>query len=544
MAEADPGSSLIAVVVTDLVGSTQRRSQVGEVAADRLDRSVHGTSSATVAEHGGIVVKGLGDGLLATFGSAADAVAAAIAVQQSVAAAHEVGLRVGVSVGDVARQADGDVLGLPVVEAARLCAAAETGQILVADVVRLLAHGRAGDVFRSVGALDLKGLPAPLAASAVDWEPLPAQRFPRPRPPVLHEWEALRFIGRHLELGALRRTLRRAEDGGRRVVLVAGEPGVGRSRLVTEALRLQASRRTSLLRVRCRPGAPRFDAVTRLLEGALEDWRATDLDGALGPAAPALAGVVPSIAGRLGLSTDELVQVDDVTDALLRLLRAWAAEGPVFLVVDDADAADPDTRALLAAVAAADQPAGFALVLTHDPSGAPVVDPALATDVLELERLADDEVVRIIEFAAGRSLTDEDHTDLGTVLALPVANNPLYLAHFLRLLRDRDLLVDDGDRVAPARRLTAEDVPGSVEAVIAARIEGLPEGLQAVLATAAADLEASDLDPDALAIACNRPVRDVFDALVHAERLYLLVATDQPGRFAFSHPLVAAVLRA
>ncbi len=165
-----------AVLFADVVGSTALRTRLGEDAADALVEVQEQLLTRAVRASDGTVVKLTGDGLLATFPAAASAVGAGVEVQQVV---HAHGLaeperafavRVGVSSGDVQRR-DGDVHGITVVEAARLCDAAEAGQVLVADVVRLLARDRGGHPFRPLGERVLKGLPAPLAVSEVVWEP-------------------------------------------------------------------------------------------------------------------------------------------------------------------------------------------------------------------------------------------------------------------------------------------------------------------------------------------------------------------------------------
>jgi class 3 adenylate cyclase len=123
-----------------------------------------------VEAHDGVVVKGLGDGVLARFGGAAAALAAAVGVQLA-ADSHSrhypeapLVLRVGVSAGDVALEDDGDLLGSAVIEAARLCGTACGGQILAAEVVTRLARGRGAFDFEAVGDLQLKGLASPVAA--------------------------------------------------------------------------------------------------------------------------------------------------------------------------------------------------------------------------------------------------------------------------------------------------------------------------------------------------------------------------------------------
>jgi len=162
MSARAPG--LATIVFTDLVGSTEGRARLGEDAAESL-RRVHDRLVATAFEsNGGQVVKHLGDGLMAVFSGAAEAVTAAVAAQRSLDRhnrsardGEQLDVRVGLSAGDVTFEND-DLFGTPVIEAARLCAAARGGQILAAEVVRVLAGGRGGHRFSAAGALELKGL--------------------------------------------------------------------------------------------------------------------------------------------------------------------------------------------------------------------------------------------------------------------------------------------------------------------------------------------------------------------------------------------------
>ena len=85
------------------------------------------------------------------------------------------GLRVGLSGGEVTRE-DDDYFGDPVVEAARLCATCESGQVLAAEWLRLMAGRRSRHECRSLGDLTLKGLPDPVETVEVLWEPLGAGR--------------------------------------------------------------------------------------------------------------------------------------------------------------------------------------------------------------------------------------------------------------------------------------------------------------------------------------------------------------------------------
>lgn len=203
----DPGPSLAAVLFTDLVGSTALRATLGEERADELRKLHDHLLTERLEAHGGRMVKGTGDGLVAAFASASDALSSAVEMQQAIErynrrpdAMAELSVRIGVSVGDVSWDG-GECFGTPMVEAARLEAVAEGGQIVCSDFVRVMARGRGGHRFRPLGELTLKGLPEPLAACEVEWErpkELPAELLPFPPSLVVHS--PLAFVEREEEL--------------------------------------------------------------------------------------------------------------------------------------------------------------------------------------------------------------------------------------------------------------------------------------------------------------------------------------------------------
>lgn len=161
------------VLFTDLVASTELLSRVGETAADELRREHFALLRSAIDETGGREVKNLGDGLMVAFGGVVSALSCAVAMQQAMTArppsSEPMSIRVGVAVGE-ADVDGGDYFGLPVVQAARLCAKAAGGEILATDVVRLLARSRGGFDLESVGLLELKGLEEPVEGFLVRWE--------------------------------------------------------------------------------------------------------------------------------------------------------------------------------------------------------------------------------------------------------------------------------------------------------------------------------------------------------------------------------------
>jgi class 3 adenylate cyclase/pimeloyl-ACP methyl ester carboxylesterase len=160
----------VTILFCDLVGSTERRARLGDDAADEFNARFFAALRGAITRDDGTEVKSLGDGLMAAFpASAADAVTCATEMHRAVADLDPDDpprLRIGISSGEVAQDGT-DWSGIPVVEAARLEAAAAPGQTLASAVVRSLVGTRRALRFRDVGTLTLKGLPAPLATVEV-----------------------------------------------------------------------------------------------------------------------------------------------------------------------------------------------------------------------------------------------------------------------------------------------------------------------------------------------------------------------------------------
>ena len=294
MAEGE-SSGTATVLFTDLVGSTASRARLGEEAAEAL-RKVHDRLvNAAIESKGGKVVKHLGDGVMATFASAADALSAAVAAQQALArhnrsgdAVEHLGIRIGLSAGDVVFEG-GDVFGTPVIEASRLCGAARGGQVLASEVVRLLAGSWGGHRFTPVGALELKGFADPVAAVEVGWT---IESAAVPMPVALVRPGSFRFVGRQGEAEAIARLGKEAAAGGEaRVVFVAGEAGVGKTRLVSEVARQLHREGASVLFGRCDedlgvPYQPFAEALSEYTAAAAPE----DLARQLGPLGGERAG--------------------------------------------------------------------------------------------------------------------------------------------------------------------------------------------------------------------------------------------------------------
>lgn len=531
------------IVMVDLVASTELRVALGEERADQLRRDVDGAFAAAVDESGGRTVKGLGDGILAVFTGAADAVSAAVAMQQAVVrlartVGVRLGLRAGCSAGDVSVEA-GDCFGTPVVEAGRLCSAAAEGQVLVADVVRVLARGRGGHSFESCGAIELKGLPDPVVTWSVTWEPETAGDGIRRQAP---------YVGRERERQVLRELVASASDGAGATVLVAGEPGIGKSRLVAEACReLQPGQ---VLWGGCHdgdvvPGAAFAEAIT--------DWArrldAGDLDPAhlieaLGPEGPVLASLVPPLRSLApDLPEPSSVPGDAAIARLQDAVCQWAArlptDGPAVLVIDDLHWADDTTVRLLRAVARAAPRQRLVVVGTYRETDLDRTHPfAEALPVLRreaeptritLEGLDADEVGDLLGRMAGHDVPPA----FAALLTEQCAGNPFFIREtILHLAEEGRITQRDGEWTATTADL---GIPEGVREVLGRRLARLSPTANQLLSVGAL-FEVSFPLP----VVCNvaKVEEDgALDAIDEALAAQVIRPTGKFDRYAFTHAL-------
>ncbi|MBA2311547.1 MAG: hypothetical protein H0V97_01970 [Actinobacteria bacterium] len=169
-------SGIVIILFSDLVGSTELLDRLGDDVAGGLRRKHFGLLRNAVSTHRGTEVKNLGDGLMATFPSAIDAVTCAIAMQQAVHRHGQqdpglrVAMRIGLHAGEPLREHD-DYFGSAVVLAKRLCDSAEGGDIIASELVQRIVEPRGFFRFEDRELPALKGGAIQPAASAVVWEP-------------------------------------------------------------------------------------------------------------------------------------------------------------------------------------------------------------------------------------------------------------------------------------------------------------------------------------------------------------------------------------
>ena len=169
--QIDRHSATAIILIVDIVDSTAITERMGDAAFREKSRELDAALRTLIADCGGIVIdaKTLGDGVLATFTAASQAIDAAMALE-SAASAAELQLHVGLHAGDVIRE-EGNVFGGAVNIAARISALSAPGEILASDVVRALARTSTGVGFEDRGEHALKGISEPQRVFAVKHAP-------------------------------------------------------------------------------------------------------------------------------------------------------------------------------------------------------------------------------------------------------------------------------------------------------------------------------------------------------------------------------------
>lgn len=495
-------SELMAVLFTDLVGSTDALASLGDLAADDIraqhDRALRGVISLA----GGNEVKHLGDGVMVSFESVSDALDCAAGMQEAIAvpgaiSGPRLGLRVGVAAGEVTHEGE-DIFGRPVVEAARLCALAEPDTVLLTDLARVLAGSRSHHQLTELGPRKLKGFPDPVTV----W-----------RLQSGHQVGELLPVGRSRELAAIDAFLAGVRKEQAESMLLRGSPGIGKTCLLEHAARLAAGGGFTVLRTRGAESESElaFAGISDLLRPVLGL-----LDSLPEPQAQALRGAL-----RL---TDSVAEPFAVAAATLGVLAAASEECPLLLVVDDAHWLDrPSLQALLFCARRLDaDPVGILFAVRDDATAAFGRD---GMAELVVSGLAASGAEALLERSWGRP------TDAGVAETLchATGGNPLALVELTRELSEGQLC---GSEPLP------DPLPSvsGIDAAFRRRVADLDPELSTALLVVAADQQGSLA---AVAAACRELGVDPV-VLEAAEATGL--ARVRGDRIEFDHPLLRSAV--
>ena len=375
---------------------------------------------------------------------------------------------------------------------------------------------------------------------------------PVPLPEQLGIVERAALVGREQELKAARAAWTAVcSGGGSGVVLVSGEAGIGKSRLVRELARESHQRGVVVVYGRCDedlaiPYRPFVECLSHLVAHVSDSVLADVNPGRLAE----LTRLIPSLVDRRPGLPASVVADSDVERYLLfgavgSLLTALARQSPVMVILDDLQWADRPTLQLLAHLAGL--PLGRVLLVgvhrdSERPSG-PLVEmlgalPGQATITrIALRGLTLSQAVALMAATAGRD-PDEAGGTLAGVLHREADGNPFYLVELFEHLLETGVITDlpDGRCTATVEGASI-DLPVSIRDVLRARLARL--GAETALVLSDAAVIGQEFDVDLLARTTELDGDHVLDLLEAAGRTALVAeAPDPPGRFRFAQALV------
>jgi class 3 adenylate cyclase/tetratricopeptide (TPR) repeat protein len=540
---------------TDLVGSTRLREVLGDDVADEVGVEHDRIIGAALSSTGGRLVKNLGDGALVVFDSSVDAVVAGQRIQEGVSLynrlagdAQQISVRVGINAGEIGTN-NGDVIGLPVAVASRVCDAAGGGQILVTDTVRLLIGRRARFPLVSIGAHTLKGMDSPVELWSVEdaaHETDPGSRGAVPFPAFLERAIPEHLVGREEQLSQLDAAYAAAATSVQLAVVI-GEPGIGKTSLTSLWCRTAGNGGAVVVAGRCTPDAALpyqpFVEVARAVLGAnprklLE----------VGPAAGNVARLVPGIHLPRGLpvpiQTDPDTTQHLMAEAFAALFKPTADEPPSVVVLDDLHWADEHSIAVLAHLARRDETSALVVGTYRDTDlvrSHPL--PKLLVDLrrdhrvvrIPLERLSDGEVEEMIRSHFGSEAAPE----IVESIADETQGNPFFVEEITSHLEDEGAIDVDGRWISETP-IDDYGIPEGVREVIGRRVEHLGDDVVSTLEVA------SVIGPDfsidvagAIAGLDERAVDRVVDAAMNAR---VIDEGDGADEFVFAHALLRQTL--
>jgi class 3 adenylate cyclase/RecA/RadA recombinase len=546
----------VTLLFTDVVASTELRTKHGDEAGHARLQSHDELIRRQLTEHGGREVKTIGDSFMVAFASARAAVDCAVGIQRRLdednrprQPEEQIQVRIGLHTGEVVRQ-DGDLFGEAVNAASRIVAKAAGGQILASEVVKsLLGHGRETELVHR-GRFRLKGFPERWRLYEVAWR---TEEAAGEAAPVVAERTP--FVGREQEMAELRRHMEQAIVGHGAIVLIRGEPGVGKTRLAQELVAEARARGMVDRTGRCyeMEGAPPYIPFIEMIQQTLRLGDPVALRGAFGESAGELARMVPELRRvyddippplELPPEQERLYLFNSVREFVERVSRAV----PLLLVLDDLHWADDATLLLMQHIAQQQHEMAVLTVATYRDVELDAARPLAQTlESLLRSRLAHRIALKPLPQAGVeamlRALTGQPPPPaLVDAIYAETEGNPFFVEEVFQHLSERGKLLDAEGRWRPDLQVSELDVPEGVRLVISRRLERVSDACRTALTDAA--VVGRDFSFELLQALTELDADAVLDAVDEAERANLIIASAEAGeaRFSFAHELIRQTL--
>ena len=561
----------VTVLFADLKGSMELLAERDPEDARAMLDPVLERMMAAVHRYEGTVNQVMGDGIMALFGApiahedhAVRACYAALAMQTAIrrysedlrrTQGLEVQIRVGLNSGGVVVRAIGNDLHMDYTAVGQTThLAARMEQLALPGTIRLpVETWRLAEGFievKALGPVPVKGLAEPVAVFE-----LVGATAVRGRVHATAARGLTRFVGRQTEVDVLHQALARAGAGHGQIVAMVGEPGVGKSRLVYEFVHAHDLREWCVLESasvsygKATPYVPVIDLLkrysrvddgddTRTIRAKLTGQVLT-LDDTLQDALPALLALMDALPEDSPfLSLDPPQRRQRTLDALKRVLLRESQVQPLLLVCEDLHWIDSETQALLDSLVESLPTARILLLVNYRPEYLHGWGSKTYYTQLRLDPLPPTSAAEFLRVLLG---DDASFAPLHRVLIERTEGNPFFLEESVRTLVEIGVLVGEPGAYRLAKALPTIQVPTTVHAVLAARIDRLPAEDKRLLQTAA--VIGTEVPVPLLQAIAEQPEADLHRGLAHLQAAEFLYETRLfPDReYTFKHALTHEV---
>jgi class 3 adenylate cyclase/tetratricopeptide (TPR) repeat protein len=542
----------VTVLSTDLVGSTLLNQRLGDEAATALEREIAELANIHIEKQRGVMITYAGDGLMVAFQSARRAVACAQEIQRGIARLNRsrpdlgLQLRMGLHTGEVVND-EGGLHGETLIIAKRIESVAPGESVYASDTVRGVLGTARGEL-EDRGEFELKGIDAPWRLWEVPWQDSESTG-------VLPSFARTPFIARGPERARLMRAVEQVLEGRGGLLLVAGEAGVGKTRLIEET---NAEAQRLGLRVlvgRCvdQQGAPPYLPTIEHIEEAARQVTPEVLRLALGENAPEIAKLMPELRLRFSdIPEPVALPPEQERRYLLRGVSEFVERSaritPLVLVFEDLHWADESTLLLIQHLAQRLPQVPVLVVGTYRDSelkpGRPLAQilPALLrqrlAEEIVLRRFTKDGVTALLEGRAG----SKPPAALVDLVYSETEGNPFFVEEVFRHLHESGKLFDEAGQWRSGVQIADTEVPRSVGLIIGQRLDRVGDDCRRILTIAA--LAGKTFRFDLLAAFPGVDEDDLLDALEEGVKAALIedVSVDREARYAFVHEQIRQTL--